>query len=147
MNSEKSINSFHTKNEMLPDYLSHNYYLYLFVNNNLELLLFKINVLDIFNMVDFLKIFVVSRSTEIMMQLNFSLRMYVPSIFKIFFNNYNFRQDKKLNEKKRSFVFPLINASTTHDVLVGTSIHEFPSTYRQYKSSTFVTFVYRTRLD
>ena len=46
-------------------------YLWQFVHNFSALLLFKIYDFDFFNMVDFLQIFVISRSTEILIVLNF----------------------------------------------------------------------------
>ena len=54
-----------------------------FFNNFLALLLCKINVLDIFDVRDFLNIFVISRSTEILIKSNFWLRMYVLYILKL----------------------------------------------------------------
>ena len=42
-----------------------------FVNNFSELLLWKINILDNFNIVDFIQIFVVSQSTKILIDLKF----------------------------------------------------------------------------
>ena len=57
---------------MLPDYLLHNSFLNKFVNNFLALLLLrKINVLDIFDMGDFFQIFVVSRTTKVLIESNF----------------------------------------------------------------------------
>ena len=76
MDSEKWINSFEINR------LSHLviYWTCIFLSIIFELLLYKINVLDIFNMVDFLMIFVVSRSTEILIES--TLRMYVLFILK-----------------------------------------------------------------
>ena len=54
-----------------------------FFNNFLALLLCKINVLDIFDVRDFLNIFVISRSTEILIKSNFWLRVYVLYILKL----------------------------------------------------------------
>ena len=52
---------------------------YQFVNNFFALLLCKINDADVFNMVDMLQNIVKSRSTEIVIQWNFWLAMYVPT--------------------------------------------------------------------
>ena len=43
------------------------FFQYKFGNNLCELLLWRINVLDVFNMVDFFQIFVISQSTVILM--------------------------------------------------------------------------------
>ena len=57
MNSKKSINSFEMKKDGLPDYLLNNFYFYQLINNFSALLLFKINVIDIFYMGDFVSDF------------------------------------------------------------------------------------------
>ena len=46
-----------------------------FVDNFSELLFWEINVLDIFNIVDFYQIFVISRSTEILTEFNIWFEM------------------------------------------------------------------------
>ena len=46
------------------------------------LLFFKINIFDFFEMGDFLQIFVISRKTEILIESNYWLGMYVPCILK-----------------------------------------------------------------
>ena len=51
-----------------------------FLNNVSTLLLCKINLLDIVDIGDFFQIFIISRSTEILIRSNFFLGMYVPYI-------------------------------------------------------------------
>ena len=46
------------------------------------LLLCKVNVLDFFDTGDFFQIFVISRNTEILIEWNYWLGMYVPNILK-----------------------------------------------------------------
>ena len=60
-----------------------NYLFHQLVNNFSKLSLCKINVFDIFNMV-FFQIFVISRSSEIMIEPNFFLGIFVPYILKSF---------------------------------------------------------------
>ena len=57
-----------------------NFFFYESVNNFSALLLRKPNVLDDFNSDDFFRIFTVSRSTEILIESNFCLLMYVSRI-------------------------------------------------------------------
>ena len=57
MNSEKSINSFEMKKNILPDYSLNNYFICQFINTFSALLLCKINVLDFFDMGDLKKNF------------------------------------------------------------------------------------------
>ena len=57
-------------------------FFYQFVDNFSALLLCKINVLDIFDTGNFFQIFVISRSTEILIESNFWLEMYVTYILK-----------------------------------------------------------------
>ena len=45
------------------------------------LLLCKINGVNMINMVDFLKIFLASRNTEVLIDINFCLKMDVPYTF------------------------------------------------------------------
>ena len=71
MGSEKSITSFEMKKARLPDYLLENYYIYLFLTNFSAWLLCKIYVLDSFDMGDFFQIFVISRTSEILIESNF----------------------------------------------------------------------------
>ena len=83
MNSEQSINSFEIKKDRLPDYLLFiaQLFFYLFVNNFSALLvLCKINILDSFDMRDFFQIFIISRTTKILIELNFWLGTHVPYI-------------------------------------------------------------------
>ena len=54
--------------DTLPDYLLNNYCFYKLIDNFSELLLCKINVLDIFDIGDFFQIFVLSRNTEIVIE-------------------------------------------------------------------------------
>ena len=51
-----------------------------FVNKLLALLLYEITLLYMFNTLIFFKIFVISQSTEIIIEPNFWLSMYVPYI-------------------------------------------------------------------
>ena len=67
---------------MLPWLLSEQLFFYQFINNLYDWLLCKFNVLEIFSMTDYSKIFVVSRRSEILMESNFWLRMYVRCILK-----------------------------------------------------------------
>ena len=63
------------------------------VNKFSVLLLYKINVLGIFDTDDFFQIFVISRSAEILIKSNFPLGMYMPCILSqlkcIVMNDYN----------------------------------------------------------
>ena len=61
----------------LTDYVLINYFFYQFDNNFLVLLLYKINVFNIFDVGDFFQIFVISRSTEILIKSTLWLVMYV----------------------------------------------------------------------
>ena len=54
---------------MSPDYLLDKHFFHQFINNFTPLLC-KMNVIDIFNVVDFFKIFVISESTEILIESN-----------------------------------------------------------------------------
>ena len=81
MDFEKTTNSFERKKNTSPDYLSGNNLFHRFVNSFSKLLLLcKINVIGVFNEVVFLKIFVTSRCTAIIVESNFWLKMYVPYI-------------------------------------------------------------------
>ena len=62
MDSEKSTNPFDTIKNRLPNY---SLAIFLLVYNVVVLLSRKINAFDISNMDDFLKIFVISRSTDL----------------------------------------------------------------------------------
>ena len=66
--------------ERLPDYLLKNYFFYQFVNDLPALFLYRINLLGIFGMGEFLQIFIISRSTEVLIESNFWLGMCVPYI-------------------------------------------------------------------
>ena len=66
MHSEKLINSIEMKKGQVSWLIFGWFFLYKFCNNLFELLLWKINVLDVFNIVDFVQIFVISRSTIIL---------------------------------------------------------------------------------
>ena len=66
MHSEKLINSIEMKKGQVSWLIFEWFFLYKFGNNLFELLLWKINVLDVFNMVDFVQIFFISRSTIIL---------------------------------------------------------------------------------
>ena len=81
MDSEKSITSFKIKNDKLPHYLLYNNFFNQFFNNFLALLLCKIKVLIIFDMGDFFHVFVISRTTEILIESKLWFGMYVPYIF------------------------------------------------------------------
>ena len=67
------MNSFNTNKNPLLIF----FWFYQFVNNFFELLLWEFNGLNIFIMVGFFLIFVVSRNTEILDDSNFWLKMYV----------------------------------------------------------------------
>ena len=56
------------------------FFSYQFVNNFLALLLWKINCLDFFDTGDFFQVFVISRSSKILIESNFWLGMYVRHI-------------------------------------------------------------------
>ena len=58
------------------DYLWDNYRFQQFFNNFLVLLVYKIDIYDVFKMVDFFWIFIISRITEILIVLKFSLGVY-----------------------------------------------------------------------
>ena len=73
MASKKSTNLFLL---MLPNETLNQIFNQL-VNNVSSLLLCKKNVLEIFQVANFLSTFVTSRSTKILIQSNFCLRMYV----------------------------------------------------------------------
>ena len=60
---------------------------YQFINNFSALLLCKINSLDIFDMGDFDQIFVISWSTEILIQSKFWLEIYTPYIPNLVFTD------------------------------------------------------------
>ena len=77
MNSEKLINSFEIKR--LPDYLLNSYFVCKFVNNFSALLLYKINIIDFFNMGVFFSFFI-SRNTELLNESKYWLGMYVTCI-------------------------------------------------------------------
>ena len=72
MDSKKLINCFEMKktDSSLITYQK-NYFVYQFVDNFSELLLCKINILDFFDMGDFFQIFVIPRSTKILMESKF----------------------------------------------------------------------------
>ena len=76
-----------------------------FVNNFQELLLSKLNVLDMFDMGNFFQIFVISRNTDIIIESNFLAGMYVSYILNINFNSYIFRFNKKRKFEKGFFYF------------------------------------------
>ena len=80
MDSEKPINLFERRKDKLPHYLLNNYFVCRFVNNFLVLLLWKINFLDFYEMGDFFQIFVMFVNTEIPIELNYWLGMYVSYI-------------------------------------------------------------------
>ena len=81
MDSEKGINVFKLeKRDMSRNYLLDKFFWNQFVNNFLVSLLCKINVLDIFDMDDFFSIFIILWSTEILIEWNFWVIMYVPYI-------------------------------------------------------------------
>ena len=61
--------------------------MYLFVNKFSALFLCKINFFDILDMGDIFQVFVISRTTEILIESNFMLAMYVPFILK-FYDDY-----------------------------------------------------------
>ena len=86
--SEKLIYLLEVKKNTLPDYLWDDYFFLQFVNNFSTLLLCKINFLDIVGIGDFLQIFIISRSSEIRMVLNFKLRVYTWSILNIIITRY-----------------------------------------------------------
>ena len=77
MDSEKSINSFEMKKGLVIGLFIEQFV------HNFAALLCKINVLDIFDTGDFFYIFVILQSTEILMESNFLLEMYVPYILKL----------------------------------------------------------------
>ena len=52
------------------------HFFYRFVNNSATLFSFKINIPYIFNIVDFLQIFLILRNTEILFESNCRLGMY-----------------------------------------------------------------------
>ena len=76
MHCKKLINSFEMKNMTSHPIMYLTIFFNLFGNNFLALLLCTINVRDILNMVDFLKV-IVLRNTKILNELNFWLRMHV----------------------------------------------------------------------
>ena len=67
------------KNGRLLNYLLGNNFFNRVVENFSELLR-KVNILDILNLVNFWKIFVVMQNTEILIESNFWLGMYVPYV-------------------------------------------------------------------
>ena len=74
------------KKNKSPDHLLRNFFLYQILNIfSALLLLCKINVLEVFDKGDFFQIFVISRSTKILIESNFWLGIYVPYIL----NNQN----------------------------------------------------------
>ena len=82
MDSEKSMNSF--KTEVRIGHLiifGTIFFLKQFVNFS-ALLLLKMNVLDIFNIIDLLTIFVISRGTKILIESNW-LGVYVSRILNV----------------------------------------------------------------
>ena len=112
---KKSTNSFKSKKK----FSSFCFINKQFLNNFSALLLFKIIVLDIFNTVDFSKIKIISRSTDILIKLNFWLcACHTSSIkFRIFYfkilNYLNNRtsigknvRDLKVFYNRQSFLLP-----------------------------------------
>ena len=64
------------KKDLLPDYyLMNTYFVYQFVNKFWALLLCKVNVLDFFDISDFLKTVAISRNTEILIEWNYWFEM------------------------------------------------------------------------
>ena len=108
MHFEKSINLFEMKKDYVPWLFIIQLFFYLFVNNFSVLLLWKINVFDIFDMSDLFQIFVISRSAEILIESNFWLGMYVPYILKSMWNVYGCERDRTN--------FAILNFSTTFDL-------------------------------
>ena len=68
------------KKYRLADYLLSGSCVYQFVNNFPALLLCKLNFLNIFDMCDFIQIFVISQSTEMLMKLTLWLGMHMPYV-------------------------------------------------------------------
>ena len=83
MDSKKSINLFQTKK--IIGYLIIHCTIIFFTNLYIfsELLLCKINVLDFSDMDDFFLIFIISRNTQILIESNYRLGMYVPYILNL----------------------------------------------------------------
>ena len=77
MNVEKSINLFEMKKSHLTWFFIKHYFFKQFINNFSALLLCEINIMDIFDMGNFFQIFVISRSTEILIEPKFCFGMYV----------------------------------------------------------------------
>ena len=73
MDSTKSINSFEKKIHLI---IYGTIFFWQFVNNFSALLLWKIYFFHFFNVINFFQVFIISRSTEILMVLNFLLRVY-----------------------------------------------------------------------
>ena len=76
MNFKKLLNSFENKKRIRSLIIYRTIFLNLFLNNFLALLLFKTNAVEIFDVGDVKKKFI-SRSTEILIELNFWLGLYV----------------------------------------------------------------------
>ena len=76
MDYKKSINSFEMK-KRIGRLIIEQFFFYQFVNNFSSLLCCKINVLHFFDMGDFCQIFVKLQVTEILIESNYCLGMYV----------------------------------------------------------------------
>ena len=80
MDSVKSIVSFKIKKGYVTRLSIKQSFFHQFVNNFSALLLCDINFLEIFDIGGFFQTFFITRSTEIVIELNFWLGIYVPYI-------------------------------------------------------------------